>query len=180
MCKFDVCVGVDWHIQLASEYVVNTRPLFRLNALAAAALACTLGTPAGAQTSVPATPAAPTAAAEPGRLADVIITAQKVAQPAGKAAISITAIGGEELRTSGATNAVALSTLMPNVQISSGSSGSTDISIRGIVSTNTTEVGDPAAGFHVDGVYFGRPQSSGANFFDLERVEVLRGPQGTL
>ena len=89
-------------------------------------------------------------------------------------------LGGEELRTSGATNAVALSTLMPNVQISSGSSGSTDISIRGIVSTNTTEVGDPAAGFHVDGVYFGRPQSSGANFFDLERVEVLRGPQGTL
>lgn len=113
-------------------------------------------------------------------MADVIITAQKVAQPAGKAAISITAIGGEELRTSGATNATALTTLMPNVQISGGSAGSTDISIRGIVSTNTTEVGDPAAAFHVDGVYLGRPQSAGANFFDLERVEVLRGPQGTL
>ena len=148
-----------------------TSPCFRLHALVAAALVCTLGSKASAQTSM---------AAEPGRLADIVITAQKVAQPAGKAAISLTAIGGEELRTSGATNATALTTLMPNVQISSGSAGSTDISIRGIVSTNTTEVGDPAAAFHIDGVYLGRPQSAGANFFDLERVEVLRGPQGTL
>ena len=162
---------------------MNTRLVFRLHprahavALMAFGLAAAAAAPAFAQTATAATAATD---AGPGRLADVIVTAQKVAQPAGKAAISITAIGGDELRTTGATNAVALSTLMPNVQISGGSSGSTDISIRGIVSTNTTEVGDPAAAFHVDGVYLGRPQSAGANFFDLERVEVLRGPQGTL
>ena len=154
---------------------MNTSPFFRLNALAAAALACTLSSAVSAQVSTPtSTPA------EPSRLADVVITAQKIAQPASKAAISITAVGGEELRTSGATSATALTTLMPNVQISGGGAGSTDISIRGIVSTNTTEVGDPAAAFNIDGVYLGRPQSAGANFFDLERVEVLRGPQGTL
>ncbi len=162
---------------------MNTCPVFRLNSRAHAVALMAFSLAAAAAAPVFAQTAAGTATASdlgPGRLADVIVTAQKVAQPAGKAAISITAIGGEELRTSGATNAVALSTLMPNVQISAGSSGSTDISIRGIVSTNTTEVGDPAAAFHVDGVYLGRPQSAGANFFDLERVEVLRGPQGTL
>ena len=165
---------------------MNTRLVFRLHprahavALMAFGLAAAAAAPAFAQTATAAPAATAATDAGPGRLADVIVTAQKVAQPAGKAAISITAIGGDELRTTGATNAVALSTLMPNVQISGGSSGSTDISIRGIVSTNTTEVGDPAAAFHVDGVYLGRPQSAGANFFDLERVEVLRGPQGTL
>ena len=173
-----------------SPFILKDLPNFRPNSRAAmAALLCSLAavsSSALAQTSAPAAPPATTpvttqaTSGEPGRLADVIVTAQKVAQPAGKAAISITAIGGEELRTLGVANATALTTLMPNVQISSGSAGSTDISIRGIVSTNTTEVGDPAAAFHVDGVYLGRPQSAGANFYDLERVEVLRGPQGTL
>ena len=127
---------------------MNTRPVFRLHprahavALMAIGLAAAAAAPAFAQTATPpsATAADTGPGPGPGRLADVIVTAQKVAQPAGKAAISITAIGGDELRTSGATNAVALSTLMPNVQISAGSSGSTDISIRGIVSTDRKSV----------------------------------------
>ncbi len=114
------------------------------------------------------------------RLADVVVTAQKVAQPSSKTAISITAVTGEDLRTAGAATAVNLTTLMPNIQISGGQQGSTDISIRGIVSTNTSEIGDPAAAFHIDGVYLARSQAAGATFYDLERVEVLRGPQGTL
>ena len=107
---------------------MNTRLVFRLHprahavALMAFGLAAAAAAPAFAQTATAATAATD---AGPDRLADVIVTAQKVAQPAGKAAISITAIGGDELRTTGATNAVALSTLMPNVQISGGSSGST-------------------------------------------------------
>ena len=124
--------------------------------------------------------AAQTAAPGTERLPDVTVTAQKVAQPASKAPLAITALNGDELRAAGAANAEILTSLVPNVLISQGSSGSTDISIRGIVSTNTTEVGDPAAAFHIDGVYLGRPQSAGAAFYDLERVEVLRGPQGTL
>ena len=123
---------------------------------------------------------AQTVAPETGRLADVTVTAQKIAQPSSKTALSLTAIGGDDLRTSGATTAVGLTNLIPNVQITTGSQNSTEISIRGIGSTNNTEVGDPAAAFHVDGVYLGRPQSAGATFYDLERVEVLRGPQGTL
>jgi iron complex outermembrane receptor protein len=130
-----------------------------------------------AQTAV-VTTAEPTT--ESGRLADVTVTAQKIAQPASKTPLSLTAVSGENLRSAGVTNAVGLTELIPNVQIAPGTAGSTDISIRGIASSNTTEVGDPAAAFHIDGVYLGRPQSAGAAFYDLERVEVLRGPQGTL
>ena len=137
---------------------------------AVGALLCTLAATSGAQTTSP----------ETGRLADVNVTAQKIVQPSSKTALSLTAVTGEDLRTSGATTAVGLTDLIPNVQISSGQQNSTEISIRGIGSTNNTEVGDPAAAFHVDGVYLGRPQSAGATFYDIERVEVLRGPQGTL
>ncbi|TAG68532.1 MAG: TonB-dependent receptor, partial [Burkholderiales bacterium] len=114
------------------------------------------------------------------QLETVVVTAQKVPQLASKTPLAITAVSGEELRTSGATTAVNLTNLVPNVLISAGSNTSTDISIRGIASTNTTEVGDPAAAFHIDGIYLGRPQSAGATFYDLARIEVLRGPQGTL
>ena len=131
---------------------------------------CSIGVASRAQTAAP----------ESGRLADVTVTAQKIAQPSSKTALSLTAVTGEDLRTAGATTAVGLTNLIPNVQIAPGTSGSTDISIRGIGSTNTPEVCDPATAFHIDGVYLGRPQSAGATFYDLERVEVLRGPQGTL
>ena len=137
---------------------------------AVGALLCSIAATSGAQTAPP----------ETGRLADVTVTAQKVAQPSSKTALSLTAVTGEDLRTAGATTAVGLTNLIPNVQISTGSQNSTEVSIRGIGSTNNTEVGDPAAAFHVDGVYLARPQAAGATFYDLERVEVLRGPQGTL
>ena len=52
--------------------------------------------------------------------------------------------------------------------------------MRGIRTSNVTELGDPAVGTHVDGVYVSRPQAANALMFDLERVELSRGPQGTL
>lgn len=58
--------------------------------------------------------------------------------------------------------------------------GNTEVYIRGIGSDNNTELGDPAAATHIDGVYIPRPRGVGALYFDLERVEIGRGPQGTL
>ncbi len=73
-----------------------------------------------------------------------------------------------------------LSGKVPNLQISQGADSGVQINIRGVGSTNFTEVGDPAVGLHVGGLYSPRPQGALALMFDLEQVEVLRGPQGTL
>ena len=112
-------------------------------------------------------------------LIEVIVTAQKTAQPASKTPLALSVLGGEELRQSGATNAVALTELAPNVQISTDS-GKLQVAIRGVVSLDTSEKGDSSTAFNVDGAYIGRSEAQLGSFLDLERIEVLRGPQGTL
>nr|WP_315396913.1 TonB-dependent receptor [uncultured Duganella sp.] len=114
-----------------------------------------------------------------GQIQEVIVTAQRIAQPASKTPLSLSVLSGDELKQAGAVNASSLTELVPNVQIANNG-GATVINIRGVVSMDTTEKGDPSASFNVDGVNLARPQSAGLAFYDLERVEVLRGPQGTL
>jgi iron complex outermembrane receptor protein len=119
------------------------------------------------------------AMAQEAPLIEVIVTAQKTAQPASKTPLSLSVIGSEELRQAGATNAVALTELAPNVQISTDL-GKLQIAIRGVVSLDTSEKGDSSTAFNVDGAYVGRSEAQLGSFLDLERIEVLRGPQGTL
>lgn len=111
---------------------------------------------------------------------EVIVTANKVAQSALKVGASLTAVGADDIREKGITDAKALTDLMPNTQISQAGNSSVVVNIRGIENTNTTALGEPAAAFHIDGVYLGRMSGAGSAFYDIERVEVLRGPQGTL
>jgi len=120
--------------------------------------------------------AAPTSAT----LAEVVVTAQHRTENVQKIPLSITAIGGENLAKAGVSSADGLSNLVPSVHIATDPGGSTQIAIRGIGSTQVDEEGDPAAAFHLDGVYLARAQSFSTAFFDIDRVEVLRGPQGTL
>lgn len=117
--------------------------------------------------------------APPGAIQEVIVTAQRIAQPASKTPLSLSVVSGDELKSAGAVNASSLTDLVPNVQIANNA-GATEISIRGVSSADSTEKGDPSASFNIDGVNLARPQSAGLAFFDLERIEVLRGPQGTL
>ncbi|HEX3142192.1 MAG TPA: TonB-dependent receptor [Rhizobacter sp.] len=110
---------------------------------------------------------------------EVIVTAQKRAQPASKTPVSLSVIGGDDLKAAGATDASSLTDLTPGVQIGLNN-GAMNINIRGVTSNDNTEKGDPSAAFNLDGVYMARPQGAGLTFYDLERVEILRGPQGTL
>jgi iron complex outermembrane receptor protein len=119
------------------------------------------------------------ASPDSGGIQEVIVTANRIAQPASKIPLALTVLSGDDLKAAGAVNASSLTELVPNVQISNNA-GSTVIAIRGVSSADTTEKGDPSAAFNIDGVNLARPQSAGLAFFDLERVEVLRGPQGTL
>jgi iron complex outermembrane receptor protein len=71
--------------------------------------------------------------------------------------------------------------MVPNLSVEQhGDSGGVHVFLRGVGSTNHTELGDPAVAFHIDGVYSPRPQGATALMFDLASVEVARGPQGTL
>jgi iron complex outermembrane recepter protein len=89
------------------------------------------------------------------------------------------AFSEKKLESLGITSVRELSTQVPGLKIAN-QEGSTEIFIRGVGSDNNTELGDPAVALHVDGVYIPRPRGLGTAFFDIERVEVSSGPQGTL
>jgi iron complex outermembrane receptor protein len=110
---------------------------------------------------------------------DVVVTAQRVTSLVSKTPVAITALTGEQLQNAGIDNPASLGARIPNVQIDGAASGMR-ITIRGVSNADTTAKGDPSAAFMLDGVYIARPQNQNVSFFDLDRVEVLRGPQGTL
>jgi iron complex outermembrane recepter protein len=118
-------------------------------------------------------------AQEAAQLEEIVVTAQKRAESAQDVPIAISVLGREDLDESGFDGFDSLSTLVPSLQI--GNFGPvTFINMRGIGNENTTAGGDPGVALHYDGVYLGRPVAYLFSSFDSERVEVLRGPQGTL
>lgn len=110
---------------------------------------------------------------------EIVVTAQKREQNLQDVPLSITAVTGDALTERGITDLSLLDSAVPGLNI--GQSGS-DVrpSIRGVPTIEIDLFNDPTIGFFVDGVYKGRTSQALAAFADLERVEVLRGPQGTL
>jgi iron complex outermembrane receptor protein len=119
-------------------------------------------------------------AVESDEIQEVKVTATRYSTSLLKTPIAVTAFDQENLTRRGVTSAKDLANEIPNVSIRETNDSAVQITIRGITSSNTTEIGDPAVGFHVDGLYSPRPQGAQALMFDVESVEVLRGPQGTL
>ena len=113
------------------------------------------------------------------KIQDVVVTAQRISSLASKTPVAMTALTGEQLQNAGIDNPASLGARIPNVQIDGAASGMR-ITIRGVSNADTTAKGDPSAAFMLDGIYIARPQNQNVSFFDLDRVEVLRGPQGTL
>ena len=111
---------------------------------------------------------------------DIVVTANRIESLASKTPIALTAIKGDQLISSGITNPTALGEQVPNLSIDRNIAGGIQITIRGVSSSDNTEKGDPSAAFMADGIYIARPQAQEVSFFDVARVEVLRGPQGTL
>ena len=103
----------------------------------------------------------------------IIVTANRRAESIQDAPLSITAFGGDELANRSITSIEQVGAIAPGVQISTYQ-GDTSIFIRGIGGT------DSSTATYIDGVYISRPAAIGPLFFDIERIEVLRGPQGTL
>jgi iron complex outermembrane receptor protein len=114
-------------------------------------------------------------------LDEIIVTAEKRDQALQRSALAVTALPSQSLERQQVTDLKSVTTLIPNLQIGySSTQAAFDLAMRGIVSTNRTELGDAAVAFHVDGFYSPRPQGATLVIYDLDRVEALRGPQGTL
>ena len=118
-------------------------------------------------------------------LTEITVTAQKRSQNVQDVPIAITAFSEDALRAKGITDLHGLSALIPNVNLDQGSpfSGSNSVlsaSIRGIGQDDFAFNLDPGVGVYVDGVYFARTVGANQNLMDVDHIEVLKGPQGTL
>lgn len=118
-----------------------------------------------------------------GGVADIVVTAQFREGNLQKTALSITAVNAEGLTARGMTNVVEIGNLIPNAVIQplgAGFGATAAAFIRGVGLGDVSLSYEPAVPIYVDDVYLGRPQGAFLDLLDLERVEVLRGPQGTL
>lgn len=111
-----------------------------------------------------------------------VVTSRRREETVQQVPIPITVIGGAKAEDAGAFNVNRVKELTPSVQLYSSNPRNTTLNIRGLGSTYglTNDGIDPGVGFYVDGVYYARPAATTFDFIDIERIEVLRGPQGTL
>ena len=110
---------------------------------------------------------------------DVVVTAERREQSLQKYAGVAQAISGQDLRAVGIDQIEDLQSAVPGLSISN-QEGNVQIYIRGVGTAHNTELGDPSAATHLNGVYLPRPRGLGGMFFDIARVEIAKGPQGTL
>jgi len=144
-----------------------------LTALLATSMMAGLAAPAWAQ-GEPAI-----SADEPGA---IIVTARRRAESIQTTPVAVTALQGAQLEGAAALTIGDLQGAAPNVVITSGGTGAAaaNISIRGIAFADIEKSFDPAVGVNIDGVYIGTSTGQMLDFFDIDSIEVLRGPQGTL
>ncbi|WP_326523568.1 TonB-dependent receptor [Sphingomonas sp.] len=145
---------------------------------AAGAAACALTTAIAAQAQV-APAGTPPAAPSAGHSDDIIVTAQRRSESLQDVPIAVSAFSGDLLQAQKIDTGADLQTGVPNLTFSKGSRGD-NITIRGIGNKQFTSSGDTTVGVHFNGAPMTDNRLFEADFFDVERVEVLRGPQGTL
>ncbi|MFC4210356.1 TonB-dependent receptor [Pedobacter lithocola] len=119
---------------------------------------------------------------EDTQLDEIVVTSRRRSEVLQDVPIPITVIGGQAAENAGAFNVNRLKELVPSVQLYASNARNTTLNIRGLGSTFglTNDGIDPGVGFYVDGVYHARPAATSTDFLDIERIEVIRGPQGTL
>jgi len=157
--------------------------MIRRSILSGSALAAILALAAPAHAQDDALPAddagAPQAAGNPD---DIVVTARRRTERAQDVPIAMSIVGGQELARTGTFNLGRLQQQQPALQFYSSNPRNSAINIRGLGAPFglTNDGLEQGVGFYLDGVYVGRVGASTFDFVDVERIEVLRGPQGTL
>ncbi|WP_157105487.1 TonB-dependent receptor [Sphingomonas sp. TDK1] len=158
-----------------------------------------LAAPVAAQSTAPNQPSAPPQsasatrasanpqtvppdAARDGGIADIVVTAQKRSENLQSTPLAITALNADTIKDKGIASAADLTAIAPSVSVTISPASATNMQlfIRGIGDVDPILTSDSPVGLYVDGVILGRASGSAFDILDLERIEVLRGPQGTL
>jgi iron complex outermembrane receptor protein len=153
-----------------------TRLACKRTLIAASILAIPFG--AAAQSTAPAG----TEAARPDDApaeAVVVVTAFKRSSTLLKTPAALSVLSGDNLREQGVNDLTNIQDVVPSLVITNSIDG-VQVAMRGVQATDTSSKGEQDIAFNVDGVYIGRGNARGGAFFDIDRIEVLRGPQGTL
>jgi iron complex outermembrane receptor protein len=119
----------------------------------------------------------------PSRLSEaVVVTARRIEEVAQEVPIPVSVVGGELVEETGAFNVNRLKEQIPTVQFYSTNPRNSSVQIRGLGAPFglTNDGIEPGVGMYIDGVFFARPAAATLDFLDVEQIEVLRGPQGTL
>jgi iron complex outermembrane receptor protein len=127
-----------------------------------------------------ANPSAASAADADGEaLQEIVVTAQHKEENVQSTPIAMSVYTGDAVKQNNIVDIASLAAFAPDVNFST-SEGSAIVTVRGISSLDITENGDPAVAVDIDGFYVNRPYGLNAALYDIDRIEVLRGPQGTL
>jgi len=145
--------------------------------LAGCAAIAMLAAPAHAQDEAPGT-----RASEAASEGEILVTARRLEERLIDVPLSVTAFSQDDVQRLQAVDLSGLQASAPNLNLvqGRGSAASANIFIRGLGQPDALQTFDPAVGIYLDGVYLSRIQGALLGLFDIERIEVLRGPQGTL
>ncbi len=115
-----------------------------------------------------------------GGLEDIVVTAQRRAEDVQRTALSITAVSGAELAARGVSQTEDLSSLTAGLQVQPSGGPYTTFAIRGVSQLGGNAFADPTVAVNINGVYLASPTVIHGLYLDVDRVEILKGPQGTL
>ena len=115
-----------------------------------------------------------------GGLQEIVITAEKRESTESKTPIAMDVFSATQIQEQGVHDLGTLSQVDPSLQFASTGIGAVFLTMRGVSSRDSTEIGDPAVPVGIDGFFQDRTYSVNEATYDLARIEVLRGPQGTL
>lgn len=110
----------------------------------------------------------------------IVVTAQRRSEDVQKAALSITAVSGRDIERRGLSTTEELGALTAGLQVNPSAGPYTTFSVRSVSSLSGNAFADPAVAANINGVYLATPTVMHGLYYDLERVEILKGPQGTL
>src|SRR5580692_8099290 len=133
-------------------------------------------------TSFAADAGAPATPLDTGTILEVVVTARRFAEDLQNVPIAVTAISADILQQQDVTSLGDLNSLVPNMKISAdrATSSTINVYIRGVGQSDPLWGFEPGVGVYIDDVYLARPQAALLDVYDVDRLEILRGPQGTL